>query len=132
MIDRLTELAKIWLDKSKNNLEWAKDSFQDGHFGSTCFVCQQTAELALKSYLFFQRQKLIRTHNLPSLNEVCKKFDQEFSELNAPVRILNNYYTDTRYPDIWDYSRFEDKKLAEEAIKLAERAVNFVSKKVKV
>lgn len=129
MSDRFTELSKIWLDKSKDDLSWAKDSFNDGHFGSACFVCQQVAEKALKAYLFSKKQTLIRTHHLPSLNAKCKEFDQDFSQLKDAVNTLTNYYTDTRYPDIWDYSRFESKKLAEEAIKLAEQVLNFISER---
>ena len=60
-----------------------------------------------------------------------KKHDSSFSVLHQAVDILNQYYTDTRYPDIWDYSRFEDKDLAKEALKLAKKTVEFVKKKLK-
>ena len=42
--------------------------------------------------------------------------------------MLNDYYTDTRYPDIWDYDRFDNKKLAFQALKLAEEILEFVEK----
>lgn len=54
-----------------------------------------------------------------------------FSKLHEAVDTLNNYYTDTRYPDIWDYARFEDKKLAEEALRFAEEVLTLVRKKRK-
>jgi len=63
--------------------------------------------------------------------ERCKEFDQKFSDLDFAVDILTGYYTDTRYPDIWDYSRFNDPKSAKEALKLAEKVVNFVSLRLK-
>lgn len=132
MNDRFTELAKIWLEKAKDDLDWAEDSFADGHFGNVCFICQQIAEKALKSYLFSKKQTLVRTHHLSALNARCKKFDQDFLQLKDAVNTLTNYYTDTRYPDIWDYSRFQDQKLAEEALKFAEQVLNFISERIKL
>ena len=46
------------------------------------------------------------------------------------VKVLNSYYTDTRYPDIWDYDRFNDRKLAKEALKLAKKVLDFIKKKI--
>lgn len=132
MNDRFTELAKIWLEKAKDDFYWARDSFADGYFGNVCFICQQIAEKALKSYLFSEKQTLVRTHHLPVLNAKCKEFDKDFSQLKDAVNTLTNYYTDTRYPDIWDYSRFQDKKLAEEALKFAEQVLNFISERIKL
>lgn len=129
MNDRFDELASAWLTKAEDDLAWAKDTLGDNRFGSVCFLCQQVAEKALKSYLFFRRLKLVRTHNLPLLNEKSKRFDADFSEFDEAVDTLNNYYTDTRYPDIWDYSRFEDKNLAEEALGFAEQIVRFIRRK---
>lgn len=126
MNDRFEELASVWLAKAEDDLAWAKDTLVDNRFGSVCFLCQQVAEKALKSFLFFRRQKLIRTHNLPLLNEKCKHFDADFSELDDAVDTLNNYYTDTRYPDIWDHTRFEDKNLAKEAFLFAEHIARFI------
>ena len=132
MNDRFDELARVWFEKAENDLNWAKDTLADNRFGGVCFLCQQAAEKTLKAYLFFQKQKLIRTHNLPLLNEKCKKFDPDFSQLNNAVDTLNSYYVDTRYPDIWDYTRFENEKLANEAIKLAEQIVETVKNKLKI
>lgn len=131
-MDRFEELTKIWLDKAKDDLLWAKDSFDDEHFGGVCFLCQQSAEKALKSYLFFKKEKLVRTHHLVNLLKRCKKLDFNFTDLLPGVKVLNNYYTDTRYPDIWDVTRFEDEKLAKEALGLAKEVVEFVEKKVSV
>ena len=129
MNDRFEELARAWLAKAEDDLAWAKDTFAGHRFGRVCFLCQQVAEKALKAYLFIHRQKLIRTHNLPRLNEKCKQFDAEFFQLHDAVDTLNSYYTDTRYPDIWDYARFEDKNLAEEAIRFSEKIIAFIRKK---
>ena len=129
-MQRVKELSKIWFAKAKDDLSWAEDSFKTKHFSGTCFLSQQTAEKCLKSYLFFKEEKLIRTHNLLRLLFRCKKFDSDFEKLKTAVKTLNIYYTDTRYPDIWDISRFENQKLAEEALGLAKKIVDFVEKQI--
>jgi len=129
-MQRLKELSEIWLIKAKDDLSWAEDSFKTKHFSGTCFLSQQIAEKCLKSYLFFKGEKIIRTHNLLRLLFRCKKFEPYFEKLKADVKTLNAYYTDTRYPDIWDISRFENQKLAEEALGLAKKIVSFVEKRI--
>jgi len=131
MKDRFKELAVLWFDKAKDDFDWANETFKYERFGGVCFLCQQAAEKALKAYLFSRKEKLLKTHNLPMLNEKCKKYSRDFSSLDSAVDILNAYYTDTRYPDIWDYNRFNDKKFAEEALQKAEKILNFISKKLK-
>lgn len=101
-----------------------------GYYPQVCFLCQQAAEKALKAILFSQKQKLIRTHNLERLLEKALVFHKDFLSLERSCRVLNSYYTDTRYPDVWDYSRFDDKKLAKEAIDLAGKVIGFVREKL--
>lgn len=108
MKSRFQELAEIWIKKASDDFLWAKHGFQGKFYGSACFICQQVAEKALKAYLFSKKEKLIKTHNLIALLRKCKKQDCLFEKLLPACKVLNNYYTDTRYPDIWDYSRFED------------------------
>lgn len=128
--NRPRELAEIWLEKAKDDLLWAKDTFEDKRFSGVCFLTQQAVEKTLKAYLFSQRQSLIRTHNLERLLERCSLFDKDFLSVRRHCQILNTYYTDTRYPDIWDMSRFEDEVLASEALDLAYEVIQFVEKKL--
>lgn len=128
--DRFEELAEIWFKRAGEDLSWAKNSFKDGYYGGVCFLCQQVAEKCLKAFLFSQKQKLIKTHDLERLLEKCLVFEKNFLKLKKNCQILNGYYIDTRYPDIWDYSRFESEKLAREALKLSEKVLEFVQKRI--
>jgi len=130
MRSRFDELAEIWFKKAKEDFLWAENSFKGGSFGGACFICQQVAEKLLKAYLFSKRERLVRTHNLIELLKLARKHSEDFQKLYLACRQLNKYYTDTRYPDIWDITRFEDRKLAEEALKLAEEILEFVKKKI--
>ena len=96
---RNQELAGLWLSRAKDDVLWA-------------------VEKALKAYLFLRDEQLIRTHDLLRLLEKCVTYDEVFVELKNACIILSDYYIDTRYPDIWDRDRFNDEKMAEEALKL--------------
>lgn len=125
------ELTEKWFFKAKEDLLWAKASFDDGFYASACFVAQQVAEKSLKSYLFSKRQKLIKTHILPRLLKNCLKFDKDFEELKTACEILSLYYTEARYPDDIDTSAFDTKEKAREAIDLAMEVLNFIEQKIK-
>lgn len=128
--DRFDELSEIWIEKAKDDHAWARASFEDGYYGGVCFLGQQVAEKALKAYFFYKREKLVRTHDLERLLEKAETHEKSFSKLRSNCQILNTYYTDTRYPEIWDYTRFENKKLADEALKLAKEVLEFVSERI--
>lgn len=131
-MQRSEEIAKIWLNKALDDVNWAEDSLEDGHFSGVCFLSQQIVEKVLKAYLYFKRERLIRVHDLFKLLRRCEKFDPEFKKFGSTAKNLNPYYVDTRYPDIWDISRFEDEKLATEALELAKEVVKFVEKQIKI
>jgi len=118
------------VSQAQDDLLWAQETLEHGRYGGACFLSQQAAEKALKAYLFGQKETLLRTHNLPLLNEKCKRFDADFCHLDTAVDALNQYYTDTRYPDIWDYDRFDDRGLAEEAVVLAQRVIELIERKL--
>ena len=126
-MSKMEQLAETWLAKAKDDISWAEDSLKTGHFAGVCFLTQQIAEKTLKAYLFFKGEKLVRTHNLIRLLARCKKFNPGFEKFLNTVKTLNVYYVDTRYPDIWDISRFEDEKLAKEALILTKELFNFVA-----
>ena len=131
MKDRFDELADLWLKKAKGDLLWVRHDFQGGFYGAVCFGCQQIAEKALKAFLFSQKEKLVKTHNLIRLLKKSSDYNSSFKKLIKVCKVLNKYCTDTRYPDIWDYDRFDDKKSASQALKLAEEILEFIEKEIK-
>jgi len=89
--DRFQELSEIWLKKAQDDFSWAKSSFKNGYFGGACFLSQQIAEKSLKAYLFSQKEKLVRTHNLERLLKLCKDYDSNFAKLRSACKVLNRY-----------------------------------------
>jgi len=84
-----------WLIQAEADLQWAEDSFADGHYAGVCFLCQQIGEKAVKALAYFRGADLVRGHSILS---ICEEL-----ELNGPVREaaarLDLYYISTRYPD---------------------------------
>jgi len=125
--EALSEQANIWFQKAKKDLAWSRYALEGGFFSQTCFGCQQAAEKALKAYLFWRKQELIRTHSLPQLLAKCMEFDEGFGVLGDACSVLTVYYIDTRYPGLGP-SFGED--VATEAIELASEVLRLVGRKM--
>lgn len=62
-----------------------------------CFLCQQAGELALKSMLIRQGER-IRVH-VTHLVERLARYYPDVRRLDLAARQLDRYYMPTRYPD---------------------------------
>ena len=120
----MREDVKKWLDKSKSDLKKAKDNFDIGHYDLASFMCQQSAEKALKAFLIFRDDVLIKSHDLVNLGRKAGIS----SELLKKCKDLNPVYAETRYPDVSedDFTK-ED---SEEDIKIAEEILKWVEGKI--
>jgi HEPN domain-containing protein/predicted nucleotidyltransferase len=123
---RFAELAQVWLEAATKDLAHAKSAYELGFFSHACFSCQQAAEKALKAYLFAQQQSLVRTHNLVKLLSHCISFDETFEELSGDCITLNEYYTDTRYPDTLRFGVAFTREEASHAVTCAETVLDFI------
>jgi HEPN domain-containing protein len=111
-------------------LAHARSAQELGFYSHACFSCQQTGEKALKAYLFAQRQSLIRTHDLVKLLSHCNAFDMSFEDLREACTTLNEYYTDTRYPDTLRSDTTFTLAEADIAITCAETALGFIRSRI--
>jgi HEPN domain-containing protein len=90
--------ASLWFKQAKFDLDAAKSSKENKNYEWTCFQCQQSAEKALKAFLFFNRKRNIITHSIRRLVEQCGTFDKDFLDIRK-VKTLDQYYIPTRYPN---------------------------------
>lgn len=121
---------ELWLEKALRDLKSAKMLFQSDQpiLDTAIYHTQQCAEKALKAYLAFAGQSIVRTHDLTALNDLCARLDSNFDKLYDEIEFLNPYSTMFRYPgDIIEPELIE----VEEAINNAEKVLDFVNKKVK-
>ncbi len=92
------------------------------------YHCQQCIEKALKAYLIFQKQQILKTHDLIKLIGLCMQFDVEFNTLTSTAAYLVPHITASRYPD----SAFimPDTTTAQILFTETEAAFNFVKNKM--
>jgi len=126
------EKAKRWFLQALRDLDDAKFNLSGERFNVACFLAQQSAEKALKAYLFLKGADEVWGHSVGELCEDAKTFEEDFKEIEKESKSLDKYYIPTRYPDALPGgipSESFDKSDAERAISLAEKIINFIKSK---
>jgi HEPN domain-containing protein len=116
-----------WLKIVNDDLRSAKGLLKLEIFSTSTYHCQQAAEKALKAFLAFKNQKIIKIHDLMKLVKLCCSLDKDFEKLYKDAGLLNPFVTKFRYPTEFDIPDYDDTK---NAIEQASRVVNFVLKKI--
>ena len=93
-------IANEWFAFADYDLESAKFLLQMNPqpLEIICYHCQQSAEKYLKGYIALKGGKLIKTHDLTLLNKICKKYDQDFQQIDDDTIELVDYGVQVRYP----------------------------------
>lgn len=118
-----------WMIKARHDLGSARRLMagEEPYLDTAVYHCQQAAEKALKAYLTLQDAPFQKVHDLAVLIEQCISIDRDFEQLIGISDTLTPYATAFRYPgDILEPDRAD----AEEALKLAERVVDFIVKRM--
>jgi len=95
-------LVNEWLKYSLNDLISAKHLYEDLYpkqIEIACYLSQQCAEKALKSYILYKDAEPPKTHNLVELCQLCMNFDNSFSEILDACADLTPYGVAVRYPN---------------------------------
>ena len=124
----------LWIGAAREDLVDAEDALKRGRWFRTAFFAQQAVEKAFKA-LFF----VVRREEPPKIRAVTELYamlrESGFAlppELEEQLRILNKYYTVTRYPDAANGlpSESVDRVEAERAYNLARRVLEHVERYV--
>ena len=91
--------AQRWLAQAQNNLSMTESLLEGGFWGGACFHAEQTAQLALKAFLYARGRRHITIHSVLELAQQCAGEDGDFSPLVEYGGALDRYYLSTRYPD---------------------------------
>jgi len=123
-----------WFTQAKDEFLDADDLRKRGRYYLALFHFQQSAEKALKAFLYLKVEsfEVFYTHSIDDLLEMTFEVDSDFQQV-AQAKKLDKYYIPTRYPNGLPGgvpSRyFDDPKEAEEAMVLAKSVVELVEKK---
>ena len=123
------KLVYDWLRHSQNDLIVARHSFYDLHPKQTeivCYLCQQSAETALKAYLVYLDMEPPKTHNLVELCNLCIEQNSEYSAIKEYCARLTPYGVETRYPN----ELAVDEKITEQAVIMAQKVYDFCLSKI--
>jgi len=129
------EEALRWFIHANDEFNDANELRKRDRFYLALFHFQQSAEKALKAYLYLNVKsvEIFYTHSITDLLEMAIEIDFEFKEI-ATVKKLDQYYIPTRYPNGLPGgipSRYYDDPIeAENAMTLAKDLIDLVEKKI--
>lgn len=122
-----------WLNPARVDLQTAKWNEKGNFYAAACFWAQQTAERALKAFLYFHGQRRVTQHSIVKLAKACAHLDHTFTDFVNRVTALDQYYIPTRYPNGLPEgipAHASSATEAQMAIQLAEELVTFVARKI--
>jgi HEPN domain-containing protein len=126
--------ALRWLTQAQEELKDATSLTKARRFYLSLYLCQQSAEKALKAFVYLREEEPILTHSVAVLLKLAASLDPEFKLLRGAKR-LDDYYIPTRYPnglpgEIPSHY-YDDQDEAEEALSWSGKIVELVNRKIK-
>jgi HEPN domain-containing protein len=88
-----------WLEQAGRDLDDARYAAEGKRFHLGCFLAQQSAEKALKAFLYSSGQEAVWGHSVAELCGDAAGLDPDFNELASKAGPLDKYYIPTRYPN---------------------------------
>lgn len=101
MDDTRKELLRSWLTKAASDLRSARvlGSADDAPLDTAIYHCQQTAEKAVKAFLFSKDISPEKTHDIRKLTLEAAVHEPRFNEVMDMAVALTPYAWEFRYPD---------------------------------
>ena len=123
------DLIDEWLKKSEHDIGTAKVTFKNmpEYSDTICFHCQQAVEKVLKAYCLNLGIQIIQTHDLAFLLDKISEKENVDEDIYQICEIINDYSVEVRYPGD---SAEPEKQEVEEAINIAEKAINYFKRKL--
>lgn len=120
-MDSLSKIVQEWLKFARQDLQAAKALYSlkdENMFRNTGFLCQQTAEKAIKAFLAHKKIKFGKIHDIKLLGEEVVKIEPQLAGLLLRAISLTPYAVEFRYPESMDRPLGSDDML--KALALAE------------
>lgn len=122
-----------WLTQAEDEFKDASDLMKAGRFYLSLFLCQQSAEKALKAFIYLKVEEPIFSHSVADLLKLAVSLDGDFISLKDAKR-LDDYYIPTRYPNGLPGevpSRYyDDREEVEKALFWSGRIIKLVKEKI--
>jgi HEPN domain-containing protein len=110
------KLIQEWLEKADEDLNFAASIVEDSTFyAQICFHFQQAAEKYLKALIVADDLEFQKIHDLVTILKICLGRRPALAGLMSDCKLLNRFYTDTRYPVHWPTDYTKDKAIQAQA-----------------
>ncbi|MFP3909628.1 MAG: HEPN domain-containing protein [Halobacteriota archaeon] len=130
--DRKAEATR-WLTQAEEEYKDAYNLMQQGRYYLSLFLCQQSAEKALKAFIYLQEDEPLFTHSVAVLLRIAREIDPDFEEVRGAKR-LDDYYIPTRYPNGLPgevpSKYYDDPEEAKKAVEWTKKILQLVRKKI--
>lgn len=93
-----TEGAR-WYREGERDLAAARLLKDGGHFNLACFHAQQSAEMAVKAFLYTRGAEEVWGHSVGKLIKDASTYDRQLDRLYRTGVGLDKFYITTRYPN---------------------------------
>lgn len=124
-----------WLKQAEHNFIVTKTNLENNYFSDTCFMAEQTAQVALKAFLYYKGERFVNIHSVISLIKKAGEYDKDFIALIDLASKLVQYYIPTRYPDALGGDAIPAevyiREQAEEALEIARKILDLAKSKIK-
>ena len=91
--------ADRWLRQAEYDRKAAEWSERGEFFAPACFLAQQAAAKALRSFLFLHGEDALQSRSVADLIDRAITYDEGFKEIASSCARLDLYYKTTRFPD---------------------------------
>ena len=133
---RNREQAERWLKQAIHDFKVAQKHSADLFSSDACFMAEQTAQKALKAFLYFSGERFIHFHSVTKLVSICTQKESSFLKWVDQAKLLDKYYIPTRYPDALpepavpyeEFTQNEAKEAVESARQILEQVKNKIIK----
>ena len=133
--NRNLDEARRWLTQALHDRDAARLNRDHGFHEHACFLAQQSAEKALKAFLYGRGEGPVLGHSTLALTLECADHDSAFNALQDSCRRLDQLYIPTRYPNGLPDNiphEFYDQKLADQALADVQAVLDCVGRFVPV
>jgi HEPN domain-containing protein len=120
---------KDWIEQAKRTINSAEHSAQGGYFEDAAFLSHHAAMLGAIELL--TRKGIVSTGQ--SVYYLLKQIDNVKQDLLHKARLLDTYYTPSRYPYCFEKGSpkdYFDEEIAKEAINCAKAILEYVETEV--
>ena len=90
--------AERWLKQAEYDMADAATAAGNGSHALACFLCHQSAEKSVTSFLLGRGAEQVWGHSLSDLCEDAMAFEPSFDFMKSIAPLLDRHYLGARYP----------------------------------